>query len=268
MEHFRWVMLIIGILILSIVIWLTRKEQLKQTVHLRKTAAQARQRLGLTNNNHDEDEDKIDQQEEHELKQEIKALKSAILDKSSTEEEEKALPTVVETEESQLNSARFLVKPADQNTIIPESVKNIKDLPERMFIVHIKGKKNIYGKRLMEAFKKTNLIYGEMNIFHYKVEGDILFSVANMVKPGEFNLNKMYEFMTPGITLFMRLPGPRSGRTILVRFLMTIHTLTEELDGIILDEHRQPLNCEDLHNLEGEASCYPAVPTKRKKGKK
>ena len=38
-------------------------------------------------------------------------------------------------------------------------------------------------------------------------KGALQFSIANLVKPGTFDLAAIKTFYTPGITLFMQLPG-------------------------------------------------------------
>ena len=52
--------------------------------------------------------------------------------------------------------------------------------------------------------------FGTMDIFHRHAQengtGPVLFSLANLVKPGTFELSSMSDFETPGLSLFMTLP--------------------------------------------------------------
>ena len=57
-----------------------------------------------------------------------------------------------------------------------------------------------------------SLQHGKYDIFHrLHADGSIVFSVASMVEPGTFDLEKMGETLYPGITLFAQLPGPVPG---------------------------------------------------------
>lgn len=66
------------------------------------------------------------------------------------------------------------------------------------------------GGDLLESVLDNGLRYGEMNIFHCHAdedgEGPVLFSMANMLKPGTFDLKTMDSFSTVGVTFFLTLP--------------------------------------------------------------
>ncbi len=84
--------------------------------------------------------------------------------------------------------------------------------PEEVIIINImmKDKRPFQGDALLDALLQSGMRFGDMNIFHRHEqgngEGEILFSLANMVKPGDFELDTMSTFQTPGVTLFMTLP--------------------------------------------------------------
>ena len=70
------------------------------------------------------------------------------------------------------------------------------------------------GADLYNVFKACDLRHGEMSAFHRfekaNAQGKIQFSVVNTLKPGVFDLNNMDNLVTPGISLFMSLPGPEN----------------------------------------------------------
>src|SRR5690606_29706238 len=84
--------------------------------------------------------------------------------------------------------------------------------PEEVLIINVMAMKGemFKGTALLDIILKCGMRYGDMNIFHRysdnKGEGALLFSMANMVKPGTFDLDAMDTFETPGISLFMTLP--------------------------------------------------------------
>mgnify|MGYP000249854282 FL=1 len=70
------------------------------------------------------------------------------------------------------------------------------------------------GEDLLQVFKACDMRHGEMDIFHRfeqaNAQGKIQFSVVNALQPGIFDLDTMEEMSTPGISLFMSLPGPQN----------------------------------------------------------
>jgi cell division protein ZipA len=70
------------------------------------------------------------------------------------------------------------------------------------------------GSELNHIFKVCDMRFGEMDIFHRfeeaNAQGKIQFSVVNSVKPGNFDMETIDSMETPGISLFMSLPGPNN----------------------------------------------------------
>jgi cell division protein ZipA len=116
------------------------------------------------------------------------------------------------------------------------------------------------GPDLVVAAEKAGLVYGHMNIFHRMVEkhpeqGPI-FSVANLVKPGNFDLRTIKELSTPGISFFMTLPGPLSALDAWDTMLPTAQRMAELLDAILLDEERNALGRQRVANIRDDLRAY------------
>lgn len=116
------------------------------------------------------------------------------------------------------------------------------------------------GPDLVVAAEKAGLIYGHMNIFHRMVEkhpeqGPI-FSVANLVKPGNFDLRTIKDLKTPGISFFMTLPGPLSALDAWDTMLPTAQRMAELLDAVLLDEERNALGRQRIANIRDELRGY------------
>jgi len=62
--------------------------------------------------------------------------------------------------------------------------------------------------------------------------------MANMVKPGVFDLTTMDEFSTPGVSLFLQVPNKFGNMAAFDLMLNTATALREQLDGELKDEHR------------------------------
>ena len=69
------------------------------------------------------------------------------------------------------------------------------------------------GPALLQNILESGLRFGEMDIFHRHESmagnGEVLFSMANAVKPGIFDLDDIDHFSTRAVSFFLGLPGPR-----------------------------------------------------------
>ena len=104
------------------------------------------------------------------------------------------------------------------------------------------------GAELVACLLEHDLRYGEMNIFHRHADasgqGPVLFSVANALKPGTFDPDQMDNFSSPGVSLFMQLPGPQDPRMAYHLLLSTAEYLAQTLGGEVRDAARKPLSKE------------------------
>jgi cell division protein ZipA len=112
------------------------------------------------------------------------------------------------------------------------------------------------GADLIVAAEKAGLEYGDMGIYHRLVDGKRelgpIFSVANMVKPGSFDLTRLDALRTPGLSFFMALPGPVSALDAWDAMLPTAQRLSELLDGHVLDEERNALGRQRIAHIRDE----------------
>jgi cell division protein ZipA len=116
------------------------------------------------------------------------------------------------------------------------------------------------GSDVVVAAEKAGLEFGDMGIFHRlvigkKVEGPV-FSMANMVKPGNFDMSQLDSVQTPGVTLFMTLPGPLPALDAWEMLLPTAQRLAELLDAQVLDEDRNALGRQRIAHLRDELRAW------------
>lgn len=118
----------------------------------------------------------------------------------------------------------------------------------------------IHGPELVVAAEKAGLVHGDRNIFHRlvdtKPEAGPIFSMANMVRPGDFDLGQIDSFTTPGVALFMTLPGPLSALDAWDAMLPSAQRLAELLDAQLLDDQRSPLGRQRIASLRDELRAY------------
>jgi cell division protein ZipA len=112
------------------------------------------------------------------------------------------------------------------------------------------------GKDLLRAFALTGLEYGDMNIYHRFISADgqprNAWVLANLVNPGTFDPEQMDGFSTPGVSLFLRLPGPVEGVRALDDMVETARRLASELNGELRDETRSALSRQRTEHLRSE----------------
>jgi len=79
-----------------------------------------------------------------------------------------------------------------------------------------------------------------------------VFSVAHLRKPGSFEPQALADLTTPGLLLFMRLPGPLESLKALELLVITADQLARKLGGVICDERRHRMTNQSLMHLRGE----------------
>ncbi|WP_114240682.1 cell division protein ZipA [Dyella sp. C9] len=112
------------------------------------------------------------------------------------------------------------------------------------------------GADLIVAAEKAGLEFGDMGIYHRLVDGKRelgpVFSVANMLKPGNFDLRRVDALHTPGLSFFMTLPAPIPALDAWDAMLPTAQRLAELLDGQVLDEERNALGRQRVAHIRDE----------------
>lgn len=109
------------------------------------------------------------------------------------------------------------------------------------------------GAKLLEALQAESLEHGKYSVFHrLHADGVSVFSVASMVEPGTFDLEKMPQLQFPGITLFAQLPGPVPGMHVLNELVACARRLQQTLGGTLQDDRGVPLTVHRIERLRQE----------------
>lgn len=124
-----------------------------------------------------------------------------------------------------------------------------------LFVVARDGGR-FHGPDLVVAAEKAGLEFGDMGIYHRLVDGKRelgpIFSVANMLKPGNFDLAQLDALRTPGVSFFMTLPAPLPALDAWDAMLPTAQRLAELLDGQVLDEERNALGRQRIAHIRDQ----------------
>jgi cell division protein ZipA len=133
---------------------------------------------------------------------------------------------------------------------------------EKIVSLHVAAREGelIHGADLVVAAEKVGLSFGAMSIFHRSVDGRAeqppIFSVANMVKPGTFDLRDLEKLETPGLSFFMALPGPLSGLDAWDAMLPAAQRMAELLNAVVLDDQRNGLGRQRIAHLRDELRAF------------
>jgi cell division protein ZipA len=124
-----------------------------------------------------------------------------------------------------------------------------------LFVMAREGQR-FNGADLVVAAEKAGLEFGDMGIYHRLVDGKRelgpIFSVANMLKPGSFDLSRLDALQTPGVSFFMTLPAPLPALDAWDAMLPTAQRLAELLDGHVLDEERNALGRQGIAHIRDQ----------------
>jgi cell division protein ZipA len=126
--------------------------------------------------------------------------------------------------------------------------------PDEVLIVNVMARKGEFfaGPDLLNAMLSQGLRYGDMDIFHRHESvdgrGRILFSAANIVVPGTFDLDTMDDFTTPGISLFLSLPIAGDSLSAYNLMVTSAQAIADALQGELKDEQRSVMTRQTIEH--------------------
>lgn len=116
------------------------------------------------------------------------------------------------------------------------------------------------GPDIVVAAERAGLVYGHMGVFHRLVDGHPergpVFSVANIMKPGSFDMANIHDLQTPAIAFFLTLPAPVAALDAWDTMLPTAQRMAELLDGVVLDEQRNAIGRQRIAHIRDELRAY------------
>jgi cell division protein ZipA len=124
----------------------------------------------------------------------------------------------------------------------------------------VAGDKNAFqGEALALNLRSIGMRYGKFGIYHYyeaPIEDAAIFSVANLIEPGTFDLSNIKEQQIPGISIFIVLPGPMDGVKAFDLMISTAKNLCQALNAELLDESGSTLSIQRERYLREEIIRY------------
>mgnify|MGYP001546457829 CR=1 FL=1 len=114
----------------------------------------------------------------------------------------------------------------------------------------------ILGPKLHAALQSQKLQFGERQIYHRMEQGMIVFSVASLLKPGALDPAQSASFETPGLSVFMVLPGPVKPVAAFNDMVSTARALAKALNADVYDARRQPFTADSERAQKAEVESW------------
>jgi cell division protein ZipA len=138
---------------------------------------------------------------------------------------------------------------------LPEHGRLPRGANTHVFILYVVARQEdgFAGGTILETLLTNDLRFGDMDFFHRHERtsgrGAIEFSVANMMKPGVFDIDNMEPLQTRGLMFFVTLPGPTDMLKAFDYMYETAKLVAKSLDGDIQDETRSVVTRQSLEHM-------------------
>jgi cell division protein ZipA len=155
----------------------------------------------------------------------------------STASETAAVLSPIDPELDELDTTAPAVEKAPAPEIIVKKIVAI-----RMMSSTDRG---FSAEKLILALREAGLRHGKFGIFHrISVNDEEIsdFSVASLIEPGSFDLTRVKTDFYPGVSIFLRLPGPENALDAFDAMVQISKSLATKLDAELLDEQGSTLS--------------------------
>ncbi|MCB1777179.1 MAG: hypothetical protein KDI50_07070 [Candidatus Competibacteraceae bacterium] len=145
--------------------------------------------------------------------------------------------------------------PPDDSTRKPISTEPLKMTVALTVIAVPIGQSVFKGPDIQAVALDLNFQLGASGLFERYAEssdGEPIFSMAHLRKPGIFEASTLDGVTTPGLLVFMSLPGPMEEIKALDLLVVIADQLAQQLGGMICDERRNRLTNKGLFHLRNE----------------
>lgn len=165
-------------------------------------------------------------------------------------------PAIEPTIDDEGLDTRSANKPKYQSKYFSSNVEqSVTSSITEVLVINVRASKGrqLQGSDLLEQVLANGLRYGAMNVFHRHAdedgEGPILFSMANMLKPGTFDLKSIDHFTTVGVTFFLTLPVfDNQNMAAFEAMLTTAKNVASSLQAELNDDQRSVMTAQTMEH--------------------
>ena len=129
----------------------------------------------------------------------------------------------------------------------PKKAPAVQSQEQEVLVINVRApeESTLSGAALLPLLLTLGFKFGDHDIFHRHVnangKGPVLFSLANMVKPGVFDIDNLETFTTQGISLFMVLPIDGDPHQVFNMMHNAARKIADEFGAQLLDGRRSIL---------------------------
>lgn len=250
MNELRWVLLIVGIAVVAAIYLFGRKQQLRRRRPRNEEEETTEDTVDLSFKMRPDDDDLASTPEYLDEKRQPRSENTG----------RHAWPSVTPIFPQAANRAppaKSSPRPGAREAIVRQPLAGDKIIS---FYIVARRPGILHGDAIYRAAEEADLQYGEMQIFNKVIERNgqrhIVFSLASAVQPGTFDLDELPHFTTPGLALFMQLPGPLEGLKAFNLMLDCAQRVARDLDAELLDETRSVLSNQTIDHMREEVQLF------------
>lgn len=139
---------------------------------------------------------------------------------------------------------------------------------EDLILIHLIAPRGarFEGNELFDALREQGLKFTDRSIFQREdpMLKSAIYSVANALQPGFFDLSNMDAMRTPGVTFFLQLPGPEDPAAALEEMLQAAQNVAHTLGGLLLDDEKNRLTRQIANHMKQRVSDFTLKRLSRK----
>jgi cell division protein ZipA len=152
----------------------------------------------------------------------------------------------------------------DVSVIVELTTEQIAPAGEQLFIpitIVAPPGKPFSGEAIMRVADELGIKLGDDGVFRYATNDAMgyeqaLLGLANIMEPGTFAADHLTTFETPGLVLYLHLPGPIEPRDAFDTLVEVGQALAEKLGGELCDETRSVLTRQTIGHLKEKVEAY------------
>lgn len=115
-----------------------------------------------------------------------------------------------------------------------------------------------HGGELQTAFQELELVLNDKGTWDCYLDAaggeKPVFGIGHLKEPGHFKREEMATLRTPGLVLFMTLPGPLDASTAVDLLVTMAERLARKLGGSVCDERGNTMTAQLVAHLRSEAA--------------